>query len=92
LIFASNYLSLKDITESRWASGMPDQMSQQVYARLTLWLWQRGRAKQLLMVIPLTAALGDVPKAWSAGMALLLFKQCKRMAETQSVWRQQEQT
>lgn len=42
------------------------QMSQKVYARLSLWVWQRGRAKQLLMVIPLTAALRDVPKARSA--------------------------
>ena len=42
------------------------QMSQQAYARLTLWVWQRGGAKQLLMVIPLTAALWDVPKARSA--------------------------
>lgn len=32
-------------------------------AKLTLWMGQRGRAKQLPKVIPLTTALWDAPKA-----------------------------
>lgn len=41
------------------------QMSQQALTRLTLWLWQRGRARQLRMVTPLPTTLWGVPKARS---------------------------
>lgn len=41
-------------------------MSEEAYVRLSLWVRQRGRAKQLVMVIPFTTALWDVPKAQSA--------------------------
>lgn len=33
-------------------------------AKLTLWMGQRGRAKQLPKVIPLITAFWDAPKAW----------------------------
>lgn len=61
-------------------------MSQQLDTRLTLWVWQRGKAKQLLTVFPLPMSLQDASQGWchcssSSTKGWLRFKSYMRQQE-----------